>query len=190
MFSFTKPFALFLQRSYLVSPFLPPKWKMLRVNFYWKLSFLKSVPTSTAFQKVILRPIMGYPFCESAHTHTELLSAGPRSQRVSSFLLLNSTDQRAASSGQLPGGTEGNWNTERVKVKPLLLQLKHKTQIITRLHTSNNNHRAVNETKPHPTVTWAWMRVSHCVDMHLSWTGTGNKVYSRVFADIRCSEIM
>lgn len=51
---------------------------------------------------------MGYPFCESAHTHTELLSARPCSQRVSSFLLLNSTDQRAASSGQLPGGTEGN----------------------------------------------------------------------------------
>jgi len=78
-------------------------------------SFLKSVPTSTAFQKVILHPVMGYPFSESAHRHTELLSAGPWSQWVSSFLLLNSTDQRATSSGQLPGGTEGNTNTRASK---------------------------------------------------------------------------
>lgn len=96
-------------------------------------SFLKSVPSSTAFQKVILHLVMGYPFCESAHTHTELLSAGPWSQWVSSFLLLNSTDQRAASSGQLSGGTEGNTNTERVKVKPLHLRLKHKTENIIHL---------------------------------------------------------
>lgn len=45
--------------------------------------------------------------------------------------------------------------TERVKVKRLFLQLKHKTQIIISLHTSNNHHRAVSETKLHPTVTWA-----------------------------------